>query len=89
MEQNSKMTFKREIEALQTIRDELKVKTHLAKADIKDELSQLESKWQRVEEELRRTANQVKEPLHSISAQTKELVSELKQGYENIVHRLG
>jgi predicted nucleic acid-binding Zn-ribbon protein len=89
MEQNSKMTFTREIEALQTIRDELKVKTHLAKADIKDEWNQLESKWQRVEEEVRRTASHVKEPLHAISAQTKELMSDLKRGYENIVQRLG
>lgn len=89
MEPNGKLTFNREIEALQAIRDELRIKTHLAKADIKDEWNQLEGKWQSVEEELRRTASHVKEPLHTISAQTKELLKDLKHGYENIVRQLG
>lgn len=89
MEQNAKITFKREVEALQTIRDELKLKAHLAKADVKDEWNRLENKWQVVEEEIRRTASQAKEPLQSLSAQTKELVDDLKKGYENIVSRLG
>jgi predicted component of type VI protein secretion system len=89
MEQNAKLTFKREVEALQTIRDELKLKAHLAKADVKDEWNRLENKWQAVEEEIRRTASHAKEPLHSLSAQTKELVDDLKKGYENIVSRLG
>lgn len=66
MEQNSKLSFKREVEALQAIRDELKVKAHLAKAEIKDEWSQLEGQLNHLEEELLRTADHVKEPLHAI-----------------------
>src|SRR4051812_42441038 len=37
MEDEIKNTFKRELEALATIRDELKLKAHLAKSDVKDE----------------------------------------------------
>jgi hypothetical protein len=88
MEDTAKFSFERELSALQTIRDELKVKAHLAKADVKDELNRLEAKWERVDEELRRSAAHMKKPLENIGNDTKALVNELKQGYESIKSRL-
>jgi ParB-like chromosome segregation protein Spo0J len=63
MEDAAKISFQRELDALQTIRDELKLKAHLAKADVKDELDRLETRWQRVEEELQRSTGHLKAPL--------------------------
>lgn len=85
----SKLKFSREFEALVTIRDELKLKAHLAKADLKDELDRLEKKWQTVENELRLTVSHAKEPIQTIGHKTGELINELKQGYESIRDRLG
>lgn len=88
MEDAANFSFERELAALETIRDELKLKAHLAKADVKDELNRLETKWQRVEEELRRSAEHVKQPLADIGQDTKSLVKELKQGFESVKRRL-
>jgi hypothetical protein len=88
MEDSTKFSFERELGALQTLRDELKLKAHLAKADVKDELNQLETRWLRVEEELRRTAGHVKQPLEAIGQETKQLMQELKVGYDNVKRRL-
>lgn len=81
--------FDREMDALRALRDELKLKAHLAKADIKSEWNDLEKKWERVDEELRRATQHVKAPLQSIKADTKQLITELKQGYQNISRHLG
>jgi hypothetical protein len=81
-------SFERELEALQTIRDELKLKAHLAKADVKDEINRLETKWQRVEDELRRSAEHLKQPLANMGQDTKSLVQELRQGFESVKRRL-
>ena len=50
MEETIKNTFKRELEALATIRDELKLKAHLAREDAKDEIDRLETKYRPVDE---------------------------------------
>lgn len=89
MGDTSKMKFSREFDALVTIRDELKLKAHLAKADLKDELEKLESKWELVENDLRLTAKHAKEPIEAIGHKTTELLKELKQGYESVRERLG
>ena len=86
--EESKFSFDRELDALQTLRDELKLKAHLAKADVKDELSRLETKWERVEQELKRSAGQMKQPLEALGQDAKSLVRELKQGYEGVKRRL-
>jgi hypothetical protein len=85
MPESTKVNFKRELEALATIRDELKVKAHLAKADVKDEISRLETKWQQVEAEIKRGASQVNETL---GESTKDLVKELRERYDHLKRRL-
>ncbi len=88
MTSTSKVTFTRELDALVTLRDELKLKAHLAKAELKDEIERLDKKWQLVENELRLTADHAKEPLQAIGHQTAELIKELTKGYESIRDRV-
>jgi hypothetical protein len=88
MDTNAKTNFKRELEALATIRDELRVKAHLAKKDVQDELDNLETKWLRVDEELQRVKAHAKQDVQALSQSARELVLDLKQGYESIKRRL-
>jgi hypothetical protein len=84
MQDTAKISFRREFDALTTLRDELRLKAHLAKSDVKDELNRLEAKWQRLDEDFRRSATHMKEPLESLALATKDLYLELKQGYERV-----
>jgi hypothetical protein len=88
MDTNARTNFKRELEALATIRDELKLKAHLAKKDVQDELEGLETKWLRVDEELQRVKAHAKQDVQALSQSARELVLDLKQGYESIKRRL-
>jgi hypothetical protein len=88
METNTMTNFKRELEALATIRDELKLKAHLAKKDIQDELDNLETKWLRVDEELQRAKAHAKQDVQALNQSARGLVLDLKQGYESIKRRL-
>ena len=74
MEENLKAQFKRELDALATLRDELKVKAHLAKADVQDEWNKLESRFQNVESDLKQSSQNLKQPLDAIAQNTRELV---------------
>jgi hypothetical protein len=80
--------FKRELEALATLRDELKLKAHLAKKDLQDELDRLETKWLSVDEELQRAKAHAKGDLQSIGKSTRDLLLDLKQGYESIRRKM-
>jgi molecular chaperone GrpE (heat shock protein) len=88
MDTNATTNFKRELAALATIRDELKLKAHLAKKDLQDELDDLETKWLRVDEELQRVKAHAKQDVQTLSQSARELVLDLKQGYESIKRRL-
>ncbi|MEL6544845.1 MAG: hypothetical protein AAFQ82_09475, partial [Myxococcota bacterium] len=58
-----KTQLDREYEDLKQVRDELRVKAHLAKADMKDALDDLESKWPKVEASLKRCEGQASRAL--------------------------
>jgi hypothetical protein len=88
MEQTVKETFKRELEALATIRDELKLKAHLARKDVQDEIDRLEVKYRRVDEELARTKSHAKLEAAKIGEDFKTLLIDLKQGYAAVRRRL-
>lgn len=80
--------FQTELDALRTVRDELKLKAHLAKADLRQELATLETRWQQVEQDVRRTAANTKEPLQAIGQKLEQAVRELKQGFESVKSRM-
>jgi hypothetical protein len=88
MEDTIKNTFKRELEALATIRDELKLKAHLARKDVQDEIERLETKYRRVDEEVQRTTSHAKEEVVRIGDEVKALLVDLKQGYASVRRRL-
>lgn len=73
-----------ELSALQTLRDELRVKIHLAGEDVRDEFHRLEKKWERLDEELRRTARHTQEPAQVIGEKAKQIVSELQRSFATI-----
>jgi hypothetical protein len=76
--------LQQELNRLAEIRDELRVQLSLAKADAQTEFNKLEVHWERVQEELQRVATHTKEPVQNISAAAKQLIDELKQGYERV-----
>lgn len=83
-----KQKLSKELAELQTMRDELKVKLHLAAADARDQWDALERKWERAQEELARVGNHAKEPLEEIGSATRGLVDELKKGYARVKEQL-
>lgn len=85
MDQHTKqLDFKAELAALATLRDELKLKMHLARADVKSQLDDLERRWQLAEEQLRRTKEHVKQDTALVEHRLVQLVADLKQGYQNV-----
>lgn len=75
--------FQRELDALATIRDELKLKAHLARADLKTELAALEDRWALAEEQLRRSAAHVKQDAKLVEYRFTQLIDDLKTGFRN------
>lgn len=88
MENKDKFDFKKEYDALCTIRDELRVKAHLAKADVKDELARLEERFRQIEEDFRRTRAHVQEPAETIGKKSTQIVHELRTAFETLRRRL-
>lgn len=89
MDDNLRTNFKREFEALATLRDELRVKAHLARKEVQDELSQLEVKYRLVDEEFGRAKAHAQAGASRITEDVKSLLVDLKQGYESVRRRLG
>jgi len=83
-----KSFLQQELTRLAEIRDELKVQLRLAKADAQGEWNKLEVTWERVQVELQRFADHTKEPVHTMSGAAKQLLDELKQGYERVRSQL-
>jgi hypothetical protein len=83
-----KATLQRELDLLSQLREELRLKAHLAKADAKTELDRLETTWLRVQEEIKRVGEHSKESAQEISAEigvsARKLVDELKTHYSRI-----
>jgi signal transduction histidine kinase len=84
MQEISNLNFRSELDTLTAIRDELKLKAHLARADMRDELDKLEQRFRRLEERLPRDVAHVKAPLEAIGQDAKDLIHELKVGYEDL-----
>jgi predicted nucleic acid-binding Zn-ribbon protein len=79
-----KVTLQQEFERLAGLRDELRVKLSLAKAEVTQEWNKLEESWERVQTELKRVSEHTKEPAHKIGSGAQQLIDEIKHGYERI-----
>ena len=73
--------IKAEIEQL---RDELKLKAHLGKAEAKDELEKLEKKWNSFLVEYKPVADEAEKTAKNTVAALGVVADELKAGYERI-----
>ncbi|HEX2675857.1 MAG TPA: hypothetical protein VHM19_04440 [Polyangiales bacterium] len=84
-QQNS---LKRELDALTELRDALRVRLHLAKADVRDEWQKLEKSWSLVENEAKRVGAHSKGSASEIGRTVGDLVKELQAGYRHVRSQL-
>ena len=70
-----------DIDSLRQLRDELKLQLHLAKAEAKDRWDKLETKWNEIEA---RSAEARRESIQTIATNTRKLVDELRDEYNEL-----
>ena len=75
-------------EKLKTQRDELRLKAHLATAELKDEWEELEEKWKYAEGKLNKLQHEAKDSAADLKASTKIVLDEISTAYDRIKHRL-
>jgi predicted nuclease with TOPRIM domain len=80
-----KELFSKELDDLKTLRDEIRVKAHLARADMKDEIAKLESKWPEVEKAAKEIEAASLEAGEHIEKAAQEVFSDLRKAYEDLV----
>ncbi|MEO1332568.1 MAG: hypothetical protein AAFV32_03535 [Myxococcota bacterium] len=79
-----KQQLEREYADLKRARDELRVKAHLARADIRDAWDELEARWPKVESSLKRFEGQATQALDEFGHATRTLFRELRRGYQRV-----
>jgi len=65
-------------------RDELNLQLHLAKEDIKDDLEDLEEKWNQLVDKMSDISQEAENAGRDILESAKELGIQIKEGYERI-----
>jgi CBS domain-containing protein len=73
-----------EFKAIQRVRDELRVRIHLAKADARDLWERTERKLEEVEGKLKVVSKGTEEPLHEVAEVARGLLREIRNGYQRI-----
>ena len=79
-----KTSLKRELESLQAVAEELRLKLTLARADLKSELDTLETKLRRAHEDIVRMGEHVKAPLHELESAIRAILVEVRAGFERL-----
>jgi seryl-tRNA synthetase len=77
------------MEKLRQERDELKLKIHLGKSEMKDEWEALERKWERLEARLEGATEEARDASREVGAAFGVLTDELGEAYRRIRARLG
>jgi predicted nucleic acid-binding Zn-ribbon protein len=73
-----------EFENLRTLRDELRVKIELGKAEVRDKWEELEGDWQHVEGKIRVLGEETRESAKEVGEATEILVGELRDAYRRL-----
>ncbi|MCG8590098.1 MAG: hypothetical protein MJE66_12475 [Proteobacteria bacterium] len=73
-----------DVDKLRQVRDELRVKLHLARADARDQWDRLEKSWQHAEARLRVIRDESKESLEEVSEALQLVVDEIRDGYDHL-----
>jgi uncharacterized protein YjbJ (UPF0337 family) len=76
------------LQRLRTERDELRVRAHLAKAEMKEEWDKLEDKWEDLEGRAKAAAVEAGEASKDVGSALEVLGDELSQAYRRIRNRL-
>jgi predicted nucleic acid-binding Zn-ribbon protein len=76
------------LQKLQTERDEINVRMHLAAADVRDEWHELEKKWKHLQSKVQQISDAVGESKGEVSVALQLLSSELQGSYKRIRRRL-
>ena len=69
---------------LARLRDEIRVKAHLLRADLRDEWDALETRWDTLERETRPVREAVGASAHELGTSTRALLASVGQGYRRI-----
>lgn len=77
-----------DVKALELLRDELKLQTHLLKADARARWQELEAEWSKLKEHLQRAEVASGDAESEVSTATKLLIDALKAGYTQIKNAL-
>jgi hypothetical protein len=80
--------FEKLWEKVKTQRDELRVQSHLAQAELKDEWQELEQKWDGAEKNLKQLQGEAKETTDELVASARVVMEELSSAYDRIKERL-
>jgi hypothetical protein len=72
------------LSGLRQMRDELKVKIHLGKAEAQTEWDELEGKWQELKARGKMVGEEAAESAKDVSSALEIVAEELKKGYERI-----
>jgi hypothetical protein len=73
-----------EMDSLRTARDEMRVRLHLGKAEVREQWEKLEKQWQHAEARLKVLRDQAGESAHDVGDAARLLVDELKEGVEQL-----
>jgi CBS domain-containing protein len=76
--------FEHEMEELRRLRDELRVRIHLGKADARDAWDRLEQRFGELEGQAKRAAQRTGGPLHELGDAARHLLEELRAGYREL-----
>jgi phage shock protein A len=77
------------LDKLRQERDELRLKLHLGKAELKDEWETLERKWEQLEARMAGARDEAREASKEVGAALGLLADELGEAYKRIRARLG
>ena len=83
--ENPKDLIRRELETLQTTRDDLRVRLHLASSDMKDVWDNLERKWLELEDNAKQLANAPEPTAQKVADATRSLIAEIRNGYLRLI----
>jgi hypothetical protein len=75
---------KQEITELKRIRDELRVKAHLGKAEARDRWQSLERSYAALESKVQRASRAADAPLRELESDLRKLAKDLREGYRQI-----
>jgi CBS domain-containing protein len=74
----------RELEDLRRVRDELRVRAHLGKAEVRDRWEALEREYSRLEGRAKRAGRAAEAPLQKLDEDVRKLARDLREGYRHI-----